>query len=560
MTCKHLFPFLAAGMLLFSCSDDNDSITEGKDVTDGKAYVHFSINLPSTSAVGRANDDFADGTPSEYAVTSAHLVTFIGTSEANATVSEVVELLNLKPWFKDDNNQVTTKAHIVAEVYKKAGDAQKLYALVVLNANQTVLDKFSTGTSFMDLCGEKGEVDNIMVNDSKIVMMNAPLAFVSGTSKIAKTLVEIGKDDVCTSASAANAKEPLDIYVERGVAKVTMKKSATDNYNKFSIPVNNEGAIEVVVDPVAWAFDNGNTKSYLVHNVSDFDEWIEYEQKPARFYGSKPISDLENDIYHEATRIYWAVDPNYERDVADGELTRITTTDGEGWNSGDDAFDTKAIYVLENTFTTKFQKQNNTSRILIKCQIKKSASATPENLYRVGSSAILYDEANLKNLVINVAKTATGKDFQMIDGTLSVSKTAGKQKDLLSADDFKETKPTSEQLTAINNALGTIDTYLNGECYYDVLIRHFDDEQTPWSANDNPDGPIYGNPESDSKYLGRYGMVRNNWYELSIDGITSIGSSVIPTPDDIPDDEVKSYINVSCKILSWAKRNQKVTL
>ena len=65
---------------------------------------------------------------------------------------------------------------------------------------------------------------------------------------------------------------------------------------------------------------------------------------------------------------------------------------------------------------------------------------------------------------------------------------------------------------------------------------------------------------SNANYLGRYGVVRNNWYELTINNVKKLGKPGINTPDNTPDDELDSYISVSINILSWAKRSQYVDL
>lgn len=77
---------------------------------------------------------------------------------------------------------------------------------------------------------------------------------------------------------------------------------------------------------------------------------------------------------------------------------------------------------------------------------------------------------------------------------------------------------------------------------------------TPWTT-----GEPYGT--KNEKYLGRYGVLRNNWYELSVNKVTGLGYPDVPEvkPTD-PDDENEQYINVAVKILDWAKRSQNVEL
>lgn len=99
-----------------------------------------------------------------------------------------------------------------------------------------------------------------------------------------------------------------------------------------------------------------------------------------------------------------------------------------------------------------------------------------------------------------------------------------------------------------------ISTYANGESYYIARIKHFGDDLTPWKSGDT-----YGT--NNLAYLGRYGMLRNNWYELDVQSVSGPGYPDIPeVKPNTPDDEDDKYIKVSVKILDWAKRSQSVDL
>lgn len=99
-----------------------------------------------------------------------------------------------------------------------------------------------------------------------------------------------------------------------------------------------------------------------------------------------------------------------------------------------------------------------------------------------------------------------------------------------------------------------ISTYANGESYYIARIKHFGDALTPWNS-----GESYG--DNNLKYLGRYGMLRNNWYELDVQSVSGPGYPDVPeVKPNTPDDEDDKYIKVSVKILDWAKRSQNVIL
>lgn len=116
----------------------------------------------------------------------------------------------------------------------------------------------------------------------------------------------------------------------------------------------------------------------------------------------------------------------------------------------------------------------------------------------------------------------------------------------------ESTDLTEPQAEAIWNAIGTIKYYKGGvSYYYATLIRHFDDSETPWDAS----APTYA-----LKHLGRYGVVRNNWYDINITSISGPGDPEITTPSEDPDDQAEGYVRAEINVLSWAKRSQNVDL
>jgi hypothetical protein len=62
----------------------------------------------------------------------------------------------------------------------------------------------------------------------------------------------------------------------------------------------------------------------------------------------------------------------------------------------------------------------------------------------------------------------------------------------------------------------------------------------------------------DSKYLGRYGMVRNNWYNISINSVTHVGSPIIPPLTTNADDKVEQLLNATLRISGWEKHDQNL--
>ena len=118
-----------------------------------------------------------------------------------------------------------------------------------------------------------------------------------------------------------------------------------------------------------------------------------------------------------------------------------------------------------------------------------------------------------------------------------------------------------------------ISFHKDGVAYYNARIQHFGEYETPWSLSvpfqtvipGTTIEQIYGtDPEATARFLGRYGVVRDNWYKLTVDKVMHIGSAepIDVSSDgnkDIPDDQIDNYIAVHVHIIPWVIRNQSVT-
>lgn len=554
MRLKNLFGMAAMLALAASCSENELVESGGTGANEnGPHYATFTIKLPTTNGTRVDREPtYDDGTPNEYAVNNATLLVFrgaAGVKEADAEFVESMELGDMKPWtgVDDDPNVITTEANITAKLNNfESSYTGNYYAVIMLNNNMIGSNKKVqlpvNGNTFSDW--QKANVSNSMTSEvNGFYMANA--VKVNGTTT--STLVTIDKKKVTTNESAAQSA--ATIYVERGVAKVTM--------TAFS-EMNVKGLTGDKVTITAWDLDVTNKKSYPVHNVDNYDSYGDYWGdiwKEPRF-----TSD-----HTTFNRAHWGIDPNYSTISNDKEYTdefnyKPKTYDFSG---ADDA--TAPKYCLENTFTLGHMYQNQTTRVIMKATYVPSGLTAGETFYMFDGRSGYFKEDDLttqiSTAITNAGYTAT--DFSL---PLTDMKKAGKH--LLTANDITKVSGTQNVdetfLNNVNAALGLSDnkkisTYYEGVSYYIARIKHFGDALTPWNSGD----PTYGTgAEAKKKYLGRYGMVRNNWYELQVNSISNPGSPDVPEVNpDTPDDEGdKYYINCSVRILSWAKRVHGIDL
>lgn len=554
MRLKNLFGMAAMLALAASCSENELLESGGTGANEnGPHYATFTIKLPTTNGT-RADGEptYDDGTADEYAVNNATLLVFrgkTGEKEADAEFVESVELGDMKPWtgVNDDPNVITTEANITAKLNNfESSYTGNYYAVIMLNNNMTGSNKKvklpANGNTFSDW--QKANVINSMASEvNGFYMANA--VKVNGTTT--STLVTIDKNKVTTNESAAQSA--ATIYVERGVAKVTM--------TAFS-EMNVKGLTGDKVTITEWDLDVTNKKSYPVHNVDNYDSYGDYWGdiwEVERFTSGHPTFN----------RAHWGIDPNYSTISNDKKYTDDFNYKAKTYDFSGAGDATAPKYCLENTFSLGHMYQNQTTRVIMKATYVPSGLTAGETFYMFDGKSGYFTEGTLttqiSTAITNAGYTAT--DFSL---PLTDMKKAGKH--LLTANDITKTSGSvevnDEFLGKVNAALGLSDnkkisTYYEGVSYYIARIKHFGDALTPWNSGD----PTYGTgAEAKKKYLGRYGMVRNNWYELQVNSISNPGSPDVPEVNpDSPDDEGdKYYINCSVRILSWAKRVHGIDL
>ena len=580
MRIKHFFGLAVIAAMTASCSSNNDLVNGGNgsgENESGASYASITIDLPTTSSTrATTNDQFDGGTASEYAVNDATLLIFEkdGSSENEYKFVEQASLGNLEPWKKDNtaDNGITTEATITAKLNTATVDNTNYYALVILNnidKNNEKKVKMPTSTDTYGSWNAATNVVNLVDNKNGFYMANAP-QFTAANAE-PTTLVQI--KGIYRTQEEAHSKPGTTVHVERGLAKVTVGKGTGDDYFTGAKASGSKYTNDNVTI-TNWALDVTNKNSFPVHVTAGLKDGVTSAGIPA-------YADIWNDaaattgtapatsrfVSHPATgdfkRVYWGIDPNYSMDLSDvakcKEQFTIAKADGTDANWTESS---KALYCLENTFDINNMKQGQTTRVLLKATYTPNAVATEtdKTFFMIGNSSDIWTVTTLaeqiKSKAEEVLGTTTGVTVTLNEGI----KAAGTH--VLDATNVTiksgEDDKTSEVVGQINTKLGLdatkkigIKTYKNGESYYIARIKHFGDDLTPWVAGND----TYG--ENNLNWLGRYGVLRNNWYDITINSISGPGYPDVPEvkPTD-PDDEDTKYINVSVKILDWAKRSQ----
>lgn len=599
---------LAATLALGACSSDNVVDNGGSnpiDLSKG-GFVKMSLNLPTDNNRG-SRAELDDGLANEYGIKNAYLVLFEGEnkkSENEATFRGAYELENSDfsnfEAVGDDPNHVTITKRIAFANDTKPQTGNKLYALVVLNNNglftvdgnhilkfdDTKVDaaaynsaanfiNFSKAIASTSTDGTTPFASNVATNG--IFMTNAPLSTQPGGAtdpSAIKTLADV-TSNIYTTKAEAKSKPAAEIYVERAVAKVTVQSKSKTN----ALEVNKNISYKLY----NWAVDNTNKKSYIVRQYDN--NWNKlYSDKAAgankyRFVWDTPVNPNATEA-NKRYRTAFAQDPEY-----------LTTTDSTKYNQmGNNASmtlkttfgDNAPQYCNENTFKVEAQNQDQTTRVVLGVKMSEPGTDTyDKDLYTINDNKeVVYTKATLaerlKNILLQesdvkdwVAKHATDASF---DITFDTDK-AGETTITKATFKGKTTTPgaTEEKLesftTKFDNALPNIVRYKGGVAYYAVRIKHFGDSDTPWNKEGQNvtaggNSNIYNTSSTDSEnwFLGRYGVVRNNWYDISVNKIQTLGDATIPAFTNDPDDVLENYISVSINVLSWSKHTQGADL
>ena len=582
---KFLLAALAAASLT-ACSDSTD-VEKGNGAqwnSDGTGYVSLSLNLPTTKSTGMraANDQFNDGTYNEYKVNDVMLILFQGKDEANAKFVAAYKLSNVFDKDATDKDNITATSKLTRKIKAIDDNTNKLYAYVAINSNGvlsttcqspddientslTINNKDFTGT-FTDFLEESTKGGNTAAN---FFMGNAPLADASGD---VHTLSTIDGTMIKNSAAEAAKTPAAEVYVERAVAKVTLGGSTNGTIDNIAASAP-KWTIE------GWTLDNTRTNTQIVRNVQGFSTWNAYTTNAGRFKGTTAV-----DAASKYFRTYWAYDGAnsqytlWNDAAATNPFNRVVETEVTGNISNPQ-------YCFENTFDVANMTYKNTTRALVKVHIGETTDTKNKFMYNedYATYANLSDINNklaekIKGLTAVEAVNTSKADIEDITFDYYAHKNdkatvktepearyyALKSFKINSTVYSEESTDTSVKalFELVRDYFGRISIYRGGDCYYQILIKHFGDDLTPWSGNNTQNTPTTGvvYDGGDAKYLGRYGVLRNNWYNLNITGINKIGTPDITVPDNTPDDNLDSYISVKINVLSWAKRQQDVTL
>lgn len=573
-----LFATLALG-LMYGCSENEVTIDSGNETgQDINAYVSVRINLPTGSANTRAyKEGFDDGNADEYAVKDLTLLFFKipegATSENDYVIENIASTLEeintvegnfSLPSFSSSGtttDDITSSASTSA--ISVSANVKAVAALInikdersIAKSNLTIGNTFGAINNALEL-----NIKNVTDVANGFMMTSSPL--LNSDNSAAFTLA------ACTpqisEELALKNENKVNVKVERIVSKVELLESVTsesttvadeaalmsatrgawyklgtaDSYKMAYLIGGTDGHAGDAIVIKGWTLDVTNKYAYPFRNV-DVATWSA---------GNSTVWGLIKDN----SRMYFAKDPNYDgtfvKNVTeDFNLIQATDifSDKLSANTVGDATPTgtrNPQYCLENTFNTDNQKENQTTRLVIKAKYIPNSNASADadgTWYSLNGRTTHYSTINLKeeirligvnagifNASDEVSMTFTTTNQTTKVGTLTVNS-------------------NNEDPARLNDLL-IIKCYDQGICYYPIRIRHFSDIEVHGGAWSYPGSYT-------SLNLGRYGVVRNTSYRVKINTISQPGEPDVPPTPNEDDDDQNLYLSCTIDILAWALR------
>lgn len=573
MKIPKLFPFACVALMMSACASDKEEIGSGtKPGSDPKYLAVNIVNVGATPTTRAA--EYENGTAGESTITKVRFYFFNGDGSPylikNPGVTGV-EGGGDKNWLEaspaDDSSTSGTPSQIekiTQTVLVINGVQSAAPAAIVAVVNPGTVDAAKIQS------GEKMRLSELRYSTvgSKFYKKNPTTGAVSDFVMSNSVYVNAG-EDVCASLVAGHVttseetarKKPVDLYVERVVAKVTadVDKTAFERgngtnweANKYGTkdPVGKSGDYDVYAVIEGWGLANENGKAEVEKQVKK--TWTD---------GNLGFSPWTTADYH---RCFW--ESSVAFDAGAGANPPVNPTFNQLKANMQDV-----LYTLPNTPDSKDKianvKDNDLTKFAVAATLRyKDAAGNWHNaeICRYNGVSILGIDNLKRQVALTYSQYYTSTDatnytqlskddinFKDPDGTMQqyrvtptlANDPAGTKKyytktNTGTTSTFTEV-PKAKVLAAIEADKAEIRR--DGRAYYYVPIKH-----------------LGGTGE-----LAEYGIVRNHFYKITLSGITGFGTPVYD-PDKVVDPIVPTYENTylaaRVQVLQWRVVNQNASL
>lgn len=593
MKLKHLLWSVFGIMAFSACSEtEMPDIKDSENNEEGR-FMAVEISNPPSLPGTRANldGDFEEGSGDEHKINSLRFYFFDNSGNAVAVSSDgtknYVDYTDALTSDGSDMENVEIKYQAVIVINTKEGQKANVQKMVAV-ANH---EKANLGINSLSLSGLYDQIgdysatkkdDNVTAH---FMMTSSSYADASGQI----TAATIKPENLCTSEADAK-KTPVNIYIERVVAKVRVSMDWNDKMGKKEGVTNNgktytavelkdkegnkitvDGDKQVYAIFTGWNATGTADKSYMIKKVGSTTAWTDI------------FTGWNNASYF---RSYWAVNP---KDVT-LQYVPYTKIDKEFGTFTDGTYSGSVAYCLENagdvettgiknSYDPSSELSNRTQAIMaaVLVTIDNSNVATPIELAKWGGAD--YTVEKVKEAMLNAAKGSLWYIKNEADGEITWGEIELAHVDLVSAEDAGVAGSESE---SDKRYLSYLNLSKAGEKVTFYSQKEKDDsyklstEQVNTQLEKIPGAKVWTDGSTyyytDLKHLGTdatkglYGVVRNHIYDVKLKSVVGLG-----TPVYNPDEETKpiypqhpeddeTFIAAKVNILSWRVVNNDTNL
>lgn len=585
------------------------------------AFTVPSESAPATRAEGydkTTTDEYGnynDG--SEYVVKDATLFIFgqknAATPEADFKFIKGYKLPDDPSFSTDGNDHDAITSNHTSEAFAISKDGMtgysKLWALIVLN-NSGKITYTETGgllsdiqingvdlpanATFSDFCNHDITVKQGLASaftGSGYMMTNMPYANNADPASVTaiNTLYPINPEKIYPTKA-----EAVDVATTVNVERINSKIVVTEGITTQTL----EGVDYVFGE---WFVDNYAQDSYLTRHCERPGAANPFDYLAYKTAKTPIVNDPRFMHTGSVTAGAYRTDFAFDKDYNNGAIANLSGAPADYASANKVAIDAP-YYFTENTFDVAHQTEPNTTRVVVPVAFNKpSTDALPFYTVNVEPDKA-YSAADMKTWVLaraleipelatwfttNYNGTLSGTNIDKFITTVSLGAITGTENTVtltLVAPDAGSlpvgvTYKTNQ--SSANAGVATVQSKLttlassykfsyfgDGYAYYPILIQHFGGYDTPWSSTttmeSNTVDQIYGYTsntaeqlQAEKNYLGRYGVVRNNWYRINVKSIAKMGSPTIPAINSTnnTDDKIENaYIKYSINIVPWVLR------
>mgnify|MGYP004508777989 FL=1 len=563
-----LFPLACAALMMSACSSDDASNGGSTGVNDPQYLAVNIVNVGATPS--RASEEYANGTTAESEIKKVRFYFFNGdgspyiiknpgggvsggdpknwleasptdgtTTPGSSNVEKITQTVLVI-----NGEQNAAPSAIVAVVNPETVDAATLKNGGTMRLSE--LRNTAVGQNFYKKNASTGAV-------SEFVMSNS--VYVNTGEDVCASLVA---GHVATSAEDAT-KKPVELYVERVVAKVTANVDetafklgdgtdwdATKYGTKTAVGKIGDNKVYAVID--GWGLASENGKAEIEKKVDK--TWSD---------GNLGFSPWTTSDYH---RCFWEQSVAFDAGIGGNQPVNHKYSDLKAKMN-------EVLYTLPNTPTSKVTnlKDNDLTKLAVAATLKyKDAAGNwhDADICRYNGVQFLGVDNLKKQVALTFSQyytstdahtytqlSASDIDFKDPDGTMQQYRVTP----TLAADPAgtkkyytKTTSGTTPTFTVVDKAtvLAAIEAAKaeirkGGKAYYYVPIKHL------------------GNTGE----LAEYGIVRNHFYKITLSGIKGFGTPVY-NPDQVVKPVVPTYedtyLAARVQVLQWRVVNQNANL